>query len=87
MTEGTRTAREVEEKVVETIRGFAKPDAELVREAVLEDLDVDSLDLVELAQVMEEDFSLRVESSELERVETLGDVIDTVLAKLPSAAA
>ncbi|MDQ3933013.1 MAG: phosphopantetheine-binding protein [Actinomycetota bacterium] len=86
MTDGTTTAVELEERILEAIRGFARDGAEVTREADLDAIDVDSLDLVELAQIVEEEHGVRVEASELERVETVGQVTDVILAKLPSAA-
>jgi acyl carrier protein len=86
MTKGTTTPSQLEERILEAIRSFAAKDAEVTREATLDDIDVDSLDLVELAQIVEEEHGVRVEASELERVETVGQVTDVILAKLPSAA-
>ena len=86
MTKGTTTPSELEERILEAIRSFAAKGAEVTREASLDALDVDSLDLVELVQIVEEEHGVRVEASELEGVETVGQVTDVILAKLPSAA-
>jgi acyl carrier protein len=47
-----------------------------------EDLDADSLDLVELVMALEEAFDVTVEESELEDIETAGQAFDLVYAKL-----
>jgi acyl carrier protein len=47
-----------------------------------EDLDADSLDLVELIMEIEERFSITVPESELEGVTTVGQAIDIVVAKV-----
>jgi len=47
-----------------------------------EDLDADSLDLVELVMALEEQFDVTVEESELEDIETVGQAFDLIAAKL-----
>jgi len=47
-----------------------------------EDLDADSLDLVELVMALEEQFGISVDESELEGVETVGQAFDLVTSKL-----
>jgi acyl carrier protein len=46
------------------------------------DLDADSLDLVELVMALEEVFSITVDESELEGVETIGQAYELVTSKL-----
>jgi acyl carrier protein len=47
-----------------------------------EDLDADSLDLVELVMALEEKFNIKVDESELEGVETVGQAFELVSSKL-----
>lgn len=47
-----------------------------------DDLDADSLDLVELVMALEEEFDVTVEESELEGVTTIGQAYDLVANKL-----
>jgi acyl carrier protein len=47
-----------------------------------EDLDADSLDLVELVMALEESFDVSVEETELEGIETVGQAFDLINAKL-----
>ncbi len=47
-----------------------------------EDLDADSLDLVELVMALEEEFDVSVEEEELDGVETVGSAYDLVVGKL-----
>ena len=47
-----------------------------------DDLDADSLDLVELVMALEEEFDIRVDESELEGIETVGQALDLVRSKL-----
>ena len=47
-----------------------------------DDLDADSLDLVELVMALEEEFGIEVPEEELEGIETVGQAYDLVVAKL-----
>jgi acyl carrier protein len=47
-----------------------------------DDLDADSLDLVELVMALEEAFDITVEETELEDIETIGQAFDLINAKL-----
>ena len=47
-----------------------------------EDLDADSLDLVELVMGLEERFDIEVPEEDLEGVATVGQALDLVLAKV-----
>ena len=51
-----------------------------------EDLDADSLDLVELVMGLEERFDISVPEEDLENVGTVGQAVDLVLAKLAAKA-
>jgi acyl carrier protein len=47
-----------------------------------DDLDADSLDLVELVMALEEEFDVTVEEEELEDIETIGAAFTMIEAKL-----
>jgi acyl carrier protein len=47
-----------------------------------DDLDADSLDLVELVMALEEEFGIEVPEEDLEGVETVGQAYDLVVNKL-----
>ena len=47
-----------------------------------DDLDADSLDLVELVMALEEEFDVTVEEEELEGIDTVGAAFDLVKSKL-----
>ena len=48
------TSEQVESRVVETLASFGPDESQITRDATFEELDIDSLDLVELAQVVED---------------------------------
>lgn len=57
--------------------------SQVTREArFAEDLDADSLDLVELVMALEEEFNVSVEEEELEGIETVGQAYDLVVGKI-----
>ena len=47
-----------------------------------DDLDADSLDLVELVMALEEEFDVTVEEEELEGISTVGAAFDLIKSKL-----
>jgi acyl carrier protein len=51
-----------------------------------EDLDADSLDLVELVMELEDRYGIRISEEEAERIKTIGQTIDFVLAHAPQRA-
>jgi len=58
-------------------------EARIVPEAKFgDDLDADSLDLVELVMALEEAFGVEVPEEELEGIETVGQAYDLVVGKL-----
>ena len=58
-------------------------EARIVPEAKFgDDLDADSLDLVELVMALEEEFGVEVPEEDLEGIETVGQAYDLVVGKL-----
>jgi acyl carrier protein len=77
----TATQETVETTIVDAIAKLG-PDADQVtRDATFENLDVDSLDLVEVAQVVEEEFGVVLKGEDMEKLKTVGDAIDLVVAR------
>jgi len=59
------------------------PEEKVVPEAKFgDDLDADSLDLVELVMALEEEFGVEVPEEELEGVETVGQAFELISGKL-----
>ncbi len=46
-----------------------------------EDLETDSLDLVELVMTMEEDFGIKISDEEAAEIKTVGDAVDFVMLR------
>lgn len=72
------TTDQIEKVITESLVTFgADPDA-INRDAELEALDVDSLDLAELSQIIEEQFGVELTSNDVAEIKTVGDAIDMV---------
>jgi acyl carrier protein len=52
-----------------------------------EELEVDSLDLVELVQALEDEYGVRIEDEQLKGVKTVGDAVRLVVAAKGEAGA
>jgi acyl carrier protein len=59
----------------------ADPDS-ISRTAGFEDLDIDSLDLAELQQIIDEEFGVTIKGADMQALTTVGDVIDFVAARV-----
>jgi acyl carrier protein len=75
------TSDKVEKTIYDGLVELGTERGKLSREASLEDLDVDSLDLVELAQIVEDEFGVELRGDDVKDVKTVGEVIDLVVAK------
>ena len=49
-----------------------------------DDLDADSLDLYELVMELEDTYGVSVSEEEAARIQTVGDAVDFVVARLPA---
>lgn len=50
-------------------------EGDVTKETTFEDLDADSLDIVELVMALEEEFNLEISDEEVENIKTVGDVV------------
>jgi acyl carrier protein len=77
----TTTTQQVEERIVDAIATFGPDKSEVTRDATFESLDIDSLDLVELGQIVEDEFGVRLEPADMKDLRTVGDAIDLVASR------
>jgi acyl carrier protein len=63
------------------VAGLGPSREDVTREATFESLDVDSLDLVEVAQIVEERFGIELRGEDTKDLKTVGDAIDLVAAR------
>ncbi len=50
-------------------------EGEMTKETSFEELNADSLDIVELVMAIEEEFKLEISDEEVEKIKTVGDVV------------
>jgi acyl carrier protein len=77
----TVTAEAVEKTILDALEEMGADRSQFSRGASFEDLDVDSLDLVELAQVVEDEYGVALEGDDVKDLKTIGDAIDLVVAR------
>jgi acyl carrier protein len=79
------TDEQLEARIADALVEFGA-DRELIRPgATWEELDVDSLDLVELAQIVEDEYGVALREADMEGMLTVGDAVALVSGKLPAA--
>jgi acyl carrier protein len=78
----TTTPQDIETTVIENLVSFGADTDAVTRDATLEAIDVDSLDLVELTQVVEETYGIDLDGADFKKIKTVGDVIDLVVARV-----
>jgi acyl carrier protein len=74
----TVTKEQIEERVTKALEEFGADPAEINRDAEFEALDVDSLDLVELAQIVEDEYGVTLKGEDMEGLKTVGQAVDLV---------
>jgi acyl carrier protein len=75
------TTEQVENRVVETLASFDPDASQITRDATFEELDIDSLDLVELAQVVEDDYGVILKGEDMKELKTVGQAIDLIVSR------
>jgi acyl carrier protein len=74
----TVTKEQIQEKVTEALVELGAERDEIKPEAEFEALELDSLDLVELAQIVEEEWGVEITAKDMETLKTVGQALDLV---------
>ncbi len=77
----TTDTTQVEKTVTDALEQFGADPAAIKREATFADLDVDSLDLAELSQIVEDEYGVKFNSTDVESLKTVGDAVDFIVAR------
>lgn len=77
----TVTKEQIQEKVTEALVELGAERDAIRPEAEFEALDLDSLDLVELAQIVEEEWGVEITGKDMETLKTVGQALDLVEAR------
>lgn len=79
----TITKEEIRDRVFAALEEFGADPAEITLEAKLEAIDIDSLDLVELAQIVEDEYGIELKGEDVEGIATVGQAVDLIASRLP----
>ena len=82
MSTETITREQIESRVEDALVEFGAEREQVGPDAKFESLDVDSLDLVELAQIVEEDYGVQITGEDMKSLDTVGKAVDFVEARL-----
>jgi acyl carrier protein len=75
----TITPEAVEKTVFDALPQFGVEESDISRDATFEDLDVDSLDLAELSQIIEDEYGVQLKGEDVAKIKTVGDAVDLVV--------
>ena len=73
------TKEQVEKKIIDSLVEFGADPDEMHPDASLEELEIDSLDLFELGQILNQEFGIEVDPDDFENVSTLGEAQATMI--------
>jgi acyl carrier protein len=76
------TTEQVEARVIETLASFGPDADQITRESTFEELDIDSLDLVELAQIVEDEYGVVLKGEDMKELASVGDAIDLIVSRV-----
>ena len=71
----------VEQVINEALVSFGAEPGDITPTATLEALNIDSLDLAELSQIVEERFGVELTSSDVTEIATVGDAVALVASR------
>ncbi len=77
----TASKDQIETRVIDALVEFGEERENLNPQARFENLDVDSLDLVELAQIVEDEYGIEIADSDLDKIETVADVVELITSR------
>ena len=77
----TVTKEQISERVTEALVELGADRDQIKPEAEFEALELDSLDLVELAQIVEEEWGVEITAKDMETMKTVGQALDVVEAR------
>ena len=70
--------QQVEKVVFDGLAEVGAEPSEVSREADFEALDVDSLDLVELGQIVQEEYGVEIKGEDMPKLKTVGDAVTLI---------
>ena len=77
----TITSEQVEQTITGALPQFGVDESQISRDATFEELDVDSLDLAELSQIIEDEYGVQLKGEDVAKIKTVGDAVDLVVSR------
>jgi acyl carrier protein len=77
----TVTNEQVEARVIDALASFGPDKSQISRDSTFEELDIDSLDLVELAQIVEDEYGVVLKGEDMKELGTVGDAVDLIASR------
>ena len=74
----TVTREEIEQRVFQALEEFGAEPDQISADAEFEALDIDSLDLVELAQIVEDEYGVELKEEDMKDLRSVGQAIDLI---------
>jgi acyl carrier protein len=72
---------QIEKVVVESLETFGAEPDQITRQATFEELDIDSLDLAELSQIVHEQFGVELKGADVAEIKCVDDAIKMIAAR------
>ena len=73
---------QIEKLVVESLETFGADPADIAPDATFESLDIDSLDLAELSQIVHEQIGVELKGSDVAEVKTVDDAVKLIASRV-----
>jgi len=77
----TVTREDVEALVISSLEELGAEADALSPTATFEELDVDSLDLAELSQIVEEKYGVKLQGEDVAKLQTVADAVDLIVER------
>ncbi len=76
------TEERIEEVVRESLETFGAEPEHITAQATFEALDIDSLDLAELSQIIHEEFGVELKGSDVAEIQTVQDAVKLIASRV-----
>jgi acyl carrier protein len=77
----TITPEAIEKTITDALPQFGVEASEISRDSTFEELDIDSLDLTEISQIIEEEYGVTIKGEDARNIKTIGDAVDLVVSR------
>jgi len=75
------TEQKIEQVVRDSLQTFGAEPDQITPEATFEALDIDSLDLAELSQIVQEEFGVELKGSDVADIKTVGEAVALIASR------